>query len=390
MPSSLDANEAWLSGFRFNSPPQWKSDKLPLWRQKRFLHATVKLDDFRVLVIGGKYQEEHLACTEIYDSRTDSWEDGLDLNQVRSGHAAVLHNNSVYVFGGYNNNDYLVSIECLNLSCGRNSSKWQVLQTAKLSVKRSGCAAVAVGPLIYIMGGYESRSDWSCVDILDTTTGTMSKGPSMTTARSGCAAGVIGTTIHVVGGNDAHGNAPKTMETLTIVGNKSHHGGAHAQHQQWQLVSQKMSTARCFAAVTVVAHCLVVMGGHDGDHNTFLSSAEVFDTRRKVWWNLPEMCHSRYGAAAVTLGESRVVVIGGTAGESTCQHADSLESLYLPLGEDTGESSSIQEIRERLGALEVTISTMSEQMIKAERKRKEEFQAIMSQLMQIKNALNHQ
>jgi N-acetylneuraminic acid mutarotase len=277
------------------------------------------------------------------------------------------------VFGGYNNNDYLVSIECLHLSC--KNSKWNLLN-AKLSCKRSGCAAVVVGPLIYIMGGYESRSDWASVDILDTTTGKIRKGPSMTTARSGCASAVINNTIHVVGGNDAHGMAPKTIETLSI-----------GRSNQWNVCTSKMSTARCFPAVAVVAHCLVVMGGHDGDNNSFLSSVEVFDTKKSVWWGLPDMIKSRYGCAAVTLGESRVVVVGGTC-ESE-KDADSVEGLHLFIGENTETKSSIDEIRERLGLLELTVQSMSEQLSQAERKRRDEFQAIMSQLMQIKNALNN-
>jgi Kelch motif len=345
-------------------------------RRKRFLHAAVKLDDFRILVIGGKCEEDHLACTELYDNRTNTWTDGPELNEVRSGHAAVFYNNSIYVFGGYNNKDYLVSIECLHLSC--KNSKWNLLN-AKLSCKRSGCAAVVVGPLIYIMGGYESRSDWASVDILDTTTGTIRKGPSMTTARSGCASAVINNTIHVVGGNDAHGMAPKTIETLSVGTNNN----------QWNVCTSKMSTARCFPAVAVVAHCLVVMGGHDGDNNSFLSSVEVFDTKKSVWWSLPDMNKSRYGCAAVTLGESRVVVVGGTC-ESE-EYADSVESLLLSLsvGENMETKTSIDEIRERLGLLEVTVQRMSERLLQAERKRREEFQAIMSQLMQIKNALNN-
>jgi hypothetical protein len=231
------------------------------------------------------------------------------------------------------------------------------------------------------MGGYESRSDWASVDILDTTTGKLSKGPSMTTARSGCASAVINNTIHVVGGNDAHGMAPRTIETLSI-GKKT--------NNQWNVCTSKMSTARCFPAVTVVAHCLVVMGGHDGDNNSFLSSVEVFDTKKCIWWSLPDMIKSRYGCAAVTLGESRVVVVGGTY-ESEVD-ADSVESLHLCIGEkntETTTQSSIDEIRERLGLLELTVQTLSERLSQAERKRKEEFQAIMSQLMQIKNAVNN-
>jgi hypothetical protein len=99
---------------------------------------------------------------------------------------------------------------------------------------------------------------------------------------------------------------------------------------------------------------------------------------------------TRYGCAAVTLGESRVVVVGGTCESEV--HADSVESLHLCIGEkntETTTQSSIDEIRERLGLLELTVQTLSERLSQAERKRKEEFQAIMSQLMQIKNAVNN-
>ena len=42
-----------------------------------------------------------------------------------------------------------------------------------------------------------------------------------------------------------------------------------------------------------------------------MKSAEVFDTKRNVCWNLPDIKKQRFGCATMTLDESKVILIGG-------------------------------------------------------------------------------
>ena len=307
-----DVEDALLSGFLDIPAPKWDETVVTQMNEKRVNHAAVKIDEQRFLVVGGLPGDNyfrgvsgsnsgaHLKTTEIYDSRTKKWEKGPDLNEERYAHAAALCNGKVYVVGG-KHHGAKDSIECLDLSTKNHN--WEMLP-AKLSCCRRECAAVAIGTNLYIMGGNDGETPVSSMDIFDTVTGTIQKGPSMTTERHACAAGVVKNTIYVVGGRDGNRNGLNMIEYLSV-GNDG-----NPTDSTWKMCTATLSTARNFPAVAVIRDCLIIMGGDD-NHQNSLKSAEVFDTRRKVCWNLPDMKKERWGCAAVTLGASKVAAIGG-------------------------------------------------------------------------------
>ena len=95
------------------------------------------------------------------------------MNERQAWHAGILCNGKVYVMGGTKD-----TIECLDLST--NNHEWEMMPV-KLSCCHSGCAAVAIGTNVYIMGGYDGEMQLSSINILDTVSGTIQKLPSMTT-----------------------------------------------------------------------------------------------------------------------------------------------------------------------------------------------------------------
>ena len=289
---SFDAKEALLSGFQNEPAPRWTDTKLSLLNRKRYNHGAVVLRGNNVLVVGG-YEEENstLRSVEVYDGKkwNKKWP---KLLQWRAEHATVMCNKKIYVFGGCSTEGCLDSIECLS------SSKWVMLD-AKLSSKKRGCTAVAVGSLIYIIGGRTDGSYLDSVDVFDTVTNKVYTGPSLATRRFGSASAVVGRTIYVVGGQDGSGKALDTIEFLVGDGTAS-----------WQLCPVKLSTPRMYPAVAAVSHCLVVVGGRNENQGD-LASVQVVDTMRHVVWNLSSLRQARYACAAVTLRNSRVMVIGG-------------------------------------------------------------------------------
>ena len=179
--TSWDEKNALLSGFLDIPAPKWDQTVVTQMNQTRKYLAAVKIDEQRILVVGGlggNYLYTELKTTEIYDSQTKKWEKGPDLNERRWGHAAALCNGKVYVVGGCYGFSVLDSIECLDLST--NNHKWEMIPV-KLSCCREGCAAVAIGMNVYIMGGAFGFGTRSSVEILDTVTGTIQEGPYMTT-----------------------------------------------------------------------------------------------------------------------------------------------------------------------------------------------------------------
>jgi hypothetical protein len=163
----------------------------------------------------------------------------------------------------------------------------------RLSCNREGCAAAVVGTNIYIMGGTDgwsrlsklsSRMCVSTIDIWDTTTNAVRKGPSMTTAWEGCAGG---NPTYIVRGQDPNcggeeSNWEKKYDTIEYLDVMTTDLG------KWRKCNATMSTARSCPAVAVVQHCLVIMGGQVKSSNVVrrrkLSSVEVFDTQRDVFW----------------------------------------------------------------------------------------------------------
>merc|ERR1712087_1100987 len=78
---------------------------------------------------------------------------------------------------------------------------------------RDGCALVAFGRHLYVIGGSDGKRDLATVEIYDPGTNAWNSGPSMTSARRGCAAVVVDGLLYVVGGV-ARGIFVSTMEML--------------------------------------------------------------------------------------------------------------------------------------------------------------------------------
>ena len=112
----------------------------------------------------------------------------------------------------------------------------------------------------------------------------------MTTEQYGCAAGVVKNTIYVVGGHDGNQNTLNMIEYLTV-GNDG-----NPTATTWKMCMVTLSTARLYPAVAVIKDCLIIMGGDD-NHGNDLRSAEVFDTKKNVSWNVPDMNKQRFGCA---------------------------------------------------------------------------------------------
>ena len=306
-----------LSGLE---PQEEWTDLAPMTLQ-RYGFGAVALDDgYRILVVGGLSRKgHHFNSVEVYDSRTNQWtsEGWPDLKVGREYFAATLCNNKVYVIGGYicgyhGNEERLDSIECLNLHS--LPLEWKLLE-ARLSMARSNKCAVAVGKFVYVMGGYNGVSNLDLVEILDTETGLISQGPSLTTPRRGARAALVDNAIWVVGGyrgepgeDDYYRSLATTVESIKVVP-----GTGRLLESAWMLCPSSMSLSRGYCpSVATIGQCLVVIGGHAGSGDSYESkSVEIFNTSSQEWWDLPNTSYGRNYGVAVTLGDSRIVALGG-------------------------------------------------------------------------------
>lgn len=151
--------------------------------------------DFAMVAVNGKLyaisgtKKANLDCenrTDVFDPATGIWSD-LESNipAKRSGHAAAVVNNKIYVFGG----DFQGTLQTVTYELNPATTTW----TAKTDIPtpRTELAAETVGGLIYVIGGNDGTNDLTTVEIFNPAEDSWTAGDSMNTARSDLGIGYI-------------------------------------------------------------------------------------------------------------------------------------------------------------------------------------------------------
>jgi len=123
--------------------------------KKRYGHCSVYLNN-SVYVVGGynhkdeeKIQPVTLKHCEKYNFETKKWEYIANLNQARAYFGIAVHNKeSIFVFGGFFDKNFLNSIEKYDI----HSDSW-ITFYLKLPLNLSKVAAVDINDKIIILGG---------------------------------------------------------------------------------------------------------------------------------------------------------------------------------------------------------------------------------------------
>lgn len=101
-------------GGGFRIPPKIESESLNVERRG---HTATRLQDGRVLIVGGENQSGTLSSSEIFDPATQSFSLGANAAAARTEHAAVRMNDGrILITGGRNQTGLLDSTELFNPS----------------------------------------------------------------------------------------------------------------------------------------------------------------------------------------------------------------------------------------------------------------------------------
>ena len=327
------------------SDEKWnETDLPPLEGGWRWRHASVVLNhpakdkdinnsnNGQTVVVVGGYDNRYNMTKSVHGLNLADpnklWCEGPPMNQSRQSHAAVVCNGGVYVMGGgggffgpmldcmerIDANDLLQSFS--STSNSTHETKWTTLD-CRLSTGRRGCRAVAVyNRYIVVMGGSTRGHDNLSsvdVDVVDTSTHTVTAGPSMTVSRSWCASAVVGHRIFVIGGSTTNtlveyldftkrcDNEERNDDTLSTVISFS---------AAWKTtLSDLVLSDPGFCLVASVGSCLVVAEPHS-------RTVQVLDTLRNRVWNLPSFGNFREVCSMVTFA-NQIAVIGGDP-DPTC------------------------------------------------------------------------
>jgi N-acetylneuraminic acid mutarotase len=110
----------------------------------------------KLVLIGGRWRNAgELRSVEIYDVAMDRWRDGPPLTTPRGGHAAVVYDNEIMVFGGEvigRDRTALADSERLDQLAGH----WR--PGPPLPKPLHGMAAVSKDAMLFILGGSEQAA----------------------------------------------------------------------------------------------------------------------------------------------------------------------------------------------------------------------------------------
>eukprot|EP00656_Telonema_subtile_P052531 TRINITY_DN7354_c0_g1_i3.p1 TRINITY_DN7354_c0_g1~~TRINITY_DN7354_c0_g1_i3.p1 ORF type:complete len:374 (+),score=58.25 TRINITY_DN7354_c0_g1_i3:136-1257(+) len=267
-----------------------------LHSQQDILHHIFSFWAEVLVCLGGRTNassptQERLSSAEMYNWTSERWLEVSSMGSKRSAGVAVVYNNDLYVFGGYNGSNCLQTAEVFE----HRSQQWRALPS--MSGGRCASGAALQGKL-YVVGGYSVPYPMVCESTLECYepgTQTWTVLPAMSCKRSRVAAAVAGGELYALGG------CPESEVFLSSVEKFC------PDTQEWQEV-EPMKYPRGYAAAAVLGDNIFVCGGFMQD--VYLNAVEAFNVVTETWTEIAPMSAVRSAASAVEV-QGYIYVLGG-------------------------------------------------------------------------------
>ena len=137
---------------------EWK--QLASMEAGRYGHCAVCLEDV-IYIIAGFDGRACLKSAESYDPSTNLWRKAPDLTNPRKSAAAVIVCGKIFVVGGFRDNEYRdleptceIFDPCLN--------QWSLVSSPH--VPRGACGIVCIDETVYVFGGEDEETVLNCVE----------------------------------------------------------------------------------------------------------------------------------------------------------------------------------------------------------------------------------
>jgi hypothetical protein len=273
----------------------------------RQIHTTTTLDDGRVLVTGGYTDVEvAISSVELYDAATNTFSPTGPLAQVRGLHTATrLADGRVLIAGGgpaswvSNVGPYLASAELYDSTTGTMS------RTGSMSTAREDHTATLLADgRVLVTGGDDAGSHAvASAELYDPTSGTFSATGSMTTARGFHTATLLADgRVLIVGGDDAAWSAGPFFASAELYDPTTGTFSA----------TGSMTVGRVYQTATrLVDGRVLISGGAGADGGQSLASAELYDPTTGTFSATGSMTVGRVYQTATALVDGRVLITGG-------------------------------------------------------------------------------
>jgi N-acetylneuraminic acid mutarotase len=167
--------------------------------------------------------------------------------------------------------------------------------------QRGASAAVVVGTIIYVAGGYRGGTAVTDFSMFDTLTNTWTPLPALAEARDHLVGGAIDGRVYIAGGRDG-----------TILGHVSRLDVFDPIAETWSPLAA-MPTSRGGAAGAVVNGRLIVIGGEGSGSGTgVFPQVEGYAAESGHWLSFAAMVTPRHGTGAATVSDVIYVPGGAT------------------------------------------------------------------------------
>lgn len=303
----------------------------PTMSTARALHSAVRLNDGRVLLIGGADQNGTvLSSCEIYDPTTNSFTPTGAMGTPRILHgASILADGRVMVAGGTSTltpdvtaaiTGTLSSAEIYNPATGTWSGTSSIggrRLAPALSLLPNGQVMVSGGvDITFFFGVPIAASSTTAVQRWNPPSGGWTNGPNMSQGRAGHQYNQVTLQdgrILMTGGVQ--------VPNLLGAANAAPFNGAEVYNptsNSWQTVN--MPTARALHSATVLSDGRVaVCGGAQGTLTTpvSISNVELFDPSNNSWSIAPNLTGPRASHVATEMADGTLVLFGGQGATSS-------------------------------------------------------------------------
>ncbi len=284
--------------------------------QAREGQAAVRLDDGRVLIMGGTVPftgKCEMACVapatasvEIYDPKTGKFSPAGSLAEPRTvGDALLLNDGRLFVSGGEGEyGEYLSTIEIYDPARGKSVLVKPPSDISYLPTDPT-VVLLADGRVLIAGGSYAFGTKSKVTLIFDPASGAFSNGPLMAEPREGATATLLDDgRVLIVGGEDSEGGYGSANNNAELI------DPAHPLSQSTLLAFQDYA-----ATPTLLSDGRVlVAGGGLYDSDTGLTTptvSEVLDPRTQRFTPVGPMSTPRTGSAAIKIKDGRVLLLGG-------------------------------------------------------------------------------
>ena len=159
--------------------------------------GAVALGD-RIFVPGGSTGDGGVSDRlEVYDPGAGSegtWSVAQRMPQGASAYAMAVHEEKLYLFGGWNGSVYL----SVSYRYDPEGDRWDAL--ASMPTPRAFAGAGVIGGHVYVVGGFNGQRELDICQVYDPEEDIWQECPPMHAPRGGSGATVIADTLYVIGG----------------------------------------------------------------------------------------------------------------------------------------------------------------------------------------------